>query len=174
MGRIITILISMLFLPSQALAVLPPYPPTITQIANAEVWVKDGWFYTIVELNKLTGGTEKWCKFIPLTYINAMPDTRQKLSVVETPAGGQVQIDECNGIRKPPEWVVAPNPSATDIPPTRPLKNASAVTFGRILVGASCEPTVPSPAWQALKGGQEYHYAVNAAGQRGITVCVKK
>lgn len=151
----------LLFIPSLAIAALPPAPPTLLQIANTEVWVKDGWFYTIVELNKLTGGTEKWCKYIPMTYINSMSSTRQKLVDVVTPDGGQAQIDECNGLVR--TWKVAPNLTYA----TRPLKNAAGLIIGRISVGMPCEPLTVSTS----TGGKEYRYATNSTGLRGIVLC---
>ena len=152
---------------SQAQAVsFPMSSPTLIQWANAEVWVKDGYFYAIVEVDKLTGGTEKWCKFIPMSFINSLPSLRQKLSAISVPDGTQANIDECNGINK---WKVAPNPLSTSVPQTRPLNNAAFVQIGRVEVGALCELITV----KASTNGAEFRYTTNKAGLRGIALCVR-
>ena len=77
------------------------------------------------------------------------------------------QIQVCNDAMPPTFWIVAKNPSATDIPPTRPLKNEQMVNTWRILVGIPCE----NETINVISSSTEYHYATNSGGQRGITVC---
>lgn len=65
-------------------------------------------------------------------------------------------------------WNVAPNPTSTSIPQTRPMKNALMLNISaRIVVGLPCEDEKIAP----LNSAQEYHYATNGAGVRGVTLC---
>jgi hypothetical protein len=155
---------------SASAASIPASAPTLLQWSNAEVWVKDGSLYTIVEVDKLTGGTEKWCKAIPLTFINSLPATRQKLILIELPSATQEVTDnECKGLSAPSLWKVAVNPSSTSVPPTRPLKNAAFVDIGRVEVGTPCELAMVKTS----VNGAEYHCTTNKSGLRGIALCTK-
>lgn len=115
-----------------------------------------GWCFTR-STSSMVSKSNEWEYVAPAAVSAAIPATIE-----------QVQV--CTDALPVQLWVVATNLAATDIPPTRPLKNDAMVNKWRILVGAPCEVATIS----VLRAGvYEYHYATNAAGQRGITVCAK-
>ena len=149
-------------------AITPPRSPTITEWMTSEYKQHNGVIYY-----RVTMDTIRWCFTQTVDNIISIPDAWQSAAVataamvVLTPEQFQV----CNDTLPPAIWKVAPNPSAVDIPPTRPLKDAAMKDRWRIAVGMPCEDVTINVI---NAKGSEYHWAANNSGQRGITVCVKQ
>lgn len=137
-------------------------------VLNTQVRQHNGVVYVRINVAGIATGC-----FTNITEkIVALPDRWQTLAELSANPVPATAIDAqvCNDTLPETLWIVAPNPSATDIPPTRPLKDDLYLNRWRIRTGLPCA----SETVRAYTNTSEYHYAVNDAGQRGITVCVKK
>ena len=161
-------LFALLLLPSLAFAdATPSQMPSLIEWAQAQWRQHNGMLYLRVPI-----GSGMWCFSRSTAGIAAKSDEWEYAApqVVVTIPATLEQVQVCTDTLPAPQWVVAPNVSATDTPPTRPLKNAAMVNTWRIAVGLPCEAVMVS----VLTAGKEYHWATNSAGQRGITVCMKQ
>ena len=145
----------------------PDTPPTLNEWFRAEVKQHDGVIYFRIPIGNL-----RWCFTRSTDEIVSIPDQWQNMTgmALKTIPLTLKEIQVCTDTLPPTIWVVARNPSATDNPPTRPLKNEQMINVWRILVGIPCEPDTINVI---KSGGNEYHHAINSDGQRGITVCEK-
>lgn len=162
------LLLLCLIFPSFAFAAdVPVQMPTLIEYAQSQWKVHNNVLYFRVPI-----GSFKLCFSRPLSTIVNKSDEWElvapqlAISVIPVPLE---HIQVCTDSVPVPAitWKVAINPSATDTPPTRPLKDAAMVNRWRIAVGLTCEGATIS----ALTGGNEYHWATNSDSIRGITVC---
>lgn len=157
------LLIVLLLLPALAFAdATPTQMPSMIEWAQAQWKQHNGIMYLRVRI-----GSAGWCFTRTTSSITAKSNEWEYVApeaVMTIPASIE-QIQVCTDTL--PTWSVAPNPVATDTPPTRPLKDVNMVNRWRIAVGLPCENVIISK----LTAGQEYRWATNDTGQRGITVC---
>lgn len=161
------LLLLLFFLPFTAIASTgyPSEPPTTTDWLFSQVKQSGGSVYFRV---KIKGA--HWCFVSKSADIAALPDRWQSLAVM---SAGMLPLTEaqwkvCASDKPGGQWFVAKNPAATDVPPTRPLKNEALVNKWRIVVGLPCEE--PAPVSGVSSNTQLLH-ATNGAGIRGLTVC---
>lgn len=145
-----------------------------TQMPSMIEWAKAEWKqYNGVMYLRVPIGTGTWC-FTRSTDSFVSKSDQWEYVAPSIPASIPASVEQlhvCRDTLPPVIWVVAKNPQATDTPPTRPLKDGTTmINTWRILVGIPCE----SQTVNVIKAGQEYHWATNSDGMRGITVCIKQ
>ena len=147
---------------------LPGYAVTAIQAVHATIWQANGSYYMTVQ--DPAGGV--YCGVSAQADLAKIPFTRTPLEIVlaSIPPLTAEQQAQCNGTVVS-AWKVAPNPTATDNPPTRPMKNDQLQPIiSRVLVGTPCENTASEPV-AIVNLTQQYRHTTNAAGVRGVAVC---
>lgn len=143
----------------------PATPPSATDWLFSQVKQSGGSVYFRVTIKGA-----HWCFVSKSATLAALPDRWQSLAVM---SAGMIPLTEaewkvCASDKPGSLWFVAKNSSATDVPPTRPLKNEAGVNKWRILVGTPCED--PAPASGVAPATLLLH-ATNSDKIRGLTVC---
>jgi len=147
-------------------ATVPDRTPTLLEWTQAEYKQHNGKLYLRVPIGDLN-----WCFTKNTDAVVSIQDNWQSMALL-MPTTIPLSAEEyqvCTDTLPPAIWIVAKNSRAVDNPFIRPLKDGVTMTdTWRILVGLPCEPETVNVI---RAGGQEYHWATNSDGMRGIAVC---